>query len=384
MWQAFGLYVPSWQSNLGWSAAALAVAFSVYQATSVLLSPLQALLLNAIGPKRAIRLGVIAAGGGMASVAFISSLPLFFVAMVVIGLGFSLCGGMSFSAIMVNWFERRRARALALMQVGRGVGGLMVMGVAASLEAFGWRTTMLGSGLLFLLAGSWVAAAMRDTPESCGLRPDGDPPDTAPGPGEVTLRAIDPGMPIAASLRTAAFWQINVANALLSTVVTALVAHLAVHLREVGFSLSFAATMVASVTFASTAGLLFAGVIGDRVAKRFVTGLAALGHAAAIATLALSSAPGLVIAAVVVHGFAWGVRDPLMVAMRVDYFGRGAFVHVEGIARVFVGVGMVAGPVAIAFLRERGGDFAGGFWLLAALGVVAGAALATARAPRRG
>jgi sugar phosphate permease len=301
----------------------------------------------------------------------------------VIGLGFSLCGGMSFSAILVNWFERRRARALALMQVGRGVGGLMVMGVAASLEAFGWRTTMFASGAIFLLAGSWVAAAMRDTPGSVGLRPDGDPPETAPSTDDGARHAIHPGLPIAASMRTAAFWQINAANALLSLVVTALVAHLAVHLREVGYSLSFAATMVASVTFASTAGLLVAGAIGDRLPKRFVTAWAAFGHAAAVATLALSIAPGWVIAAVIVHGFAWGVRDPLMVAMRVDYFGRGAFVHVEGIARVFVGFGMVAGPVVIAFLRERGGDFAGGFWLLAGLGIVAAAALGSARPPRR-
>jgi MFS family permease len=102
-----------------------------------------------------------------------------------------------------------------------------------------------------------------------------------------------------------------------------------------------------------------------------------------VVLLAVPEAAGVVIAAVLVHGFAWGVRDPLMVAMRVDYFGRGAFVHVEGIARVFVGVGMVAGPVAVAFLRDRSGDFAGGFWLLAALGVVAAVALAMARPPRR-
>jgi MFS family permease len=111
-------------------------------------------------------------------------------------------------------------------------------------------------------------------------------------------------MPMMAAVRTAAFWQINLANALLSTVVTALVAHLAVHLREVGFSLSFAALMVASVTFASTAGLLFAGAIGDRVGKRFVTALAAVAHTVAVAMLAVTDAAGVVIAAVLVHGFA--------------------------------------------------------------------------------
>lgn len=384
MWQAFGLYVPFWQSAEGWSASALAVAFSVYQATSVLLSPLQAVLLSVIGPRRAIQVGVVVAGGGMAVVASLTTLPAFFAAMVVIGLGFSLCGGLSFSTIMVNWFERRRARALALMQVGKGVGGLMVLGVAGSLAAYGWRVTMLGSGLLFLLLGLAVAFAMRDTPESCGLQPDGDEPEDVPAAaGVVTLVAgpVDRGMAMAAAMRTSAFWQISVASGLLAMVVTALVAHMAVHLQQVGFTLAFSASMVALVTMAATVGLLVAGVIGDQVGKRSVSALAAGGHGLALSALALSQAPTVVVASVVLHGFCWGLRDPLMQAMRVDYFGRALFVGIEGIVRVFVGIGMVTGPIVVALLREHHGDYTVGFVVLAVVGVAGAALLALARPP---
>ena len=386
MWQAFGLYVPFWQSAEGWSAAALAVAFSIYQATSVLLSPLQALLLVAIGPRRAIQFGVVIAGGGMAVVSTLDTLPAFFAAMVVIGLGFSLCGGMSFSTIMINWFERRRARALALMQVGKGVGGLMVLAVAASLATYGWRVTILASGLLFLVVGLAVAFAMRDTPESCGLLPDGDPP-----PDEAELGAdgrprrgpVDLGMGMAVAMRSAAFWQINVASCLLALVVTALVAHMAVHLQQVGFSLTFAASMVALVTMAATGGLLVAGVVGDRVGKRGFSAVAASGHGLALVLLALSQAPSVVVAAVMLHGFCWGLRDPLMQAMRVDYFGRALFVGIEGIVRVFVGIGMVLGPIVVALMRERAGDYVLSFLFLAVAGIVGAVLLALARPPRR-
>jgi sugar phosphate permease len=385
MWQAFGLYVPFWQSVEGWSAAALAVAFSVYQATSVLLSPLQALLLSAIGPRRAIQIGVVIAGGGMAVVSTLDTLPAFFAAMVVIGLGFSLCGGMSFSTIMINWFERRRARALALMQVGKGVGGLMVLAVAASLATYGWRVTILASGLLFLVVGLAVAFAMRDTPESCGLRPDGDPP-AEEGEGAGALPGggpVDRGMGMAVAMRTSAFWQINVASGLLAMVVTALVAHMAVHLQQVGFSLTFAATMVALVTMAATVGLMVAGVVGDRVGKRSVSAAAASGHGVALVLLALSQAPWVVVASVALHGFCWGLRDPLMQALRVDYFGRALFVGLEGIVRVFVGIGMVLGPVVVALMRDRGGDYVVSFLFLAAAGVAGATLLALARPPRR-
>ena len=383
MWQAFGLYVPLWQSVEGWGAAFLALGFSIYQATSVLFSPLQALLLTIIGPSRAIRSGVLLFGGGMMATAFVTSIPGFLAAMVAVGIGSSLCGGMSFSTIMVNWFERRRARALALMQVGKGVGGLMVLAVAASLAAYGWRPTMLGSGVAVVVLGLVAAAVMRDTPESCGLRPDGD---TAGDPPSEGLAAgpqgpVDRGMGMRAAMRTAAFWQINVASALLAAVVTALVAHMAVHLQEVGFSIGFAASMVALVTMGATVGLLVAGVVGDRVAKRPLSALAAAGHGLALLTLALSQAPLAVVAAVSLHGFVWGFRDPLTMALRVDYFGRALFVGIEGIVRVFVGFGMVLGPIVVAVVREASGDYSISFLALAALGVAGALLLALARPP---
>jgi len=384
MWQAFGLYVPFWQGVEGWGAAALAVGFSLYQATSVLLSPLQALLMNAIGPSRAVLWGVLLFGGGMVATAFTASIPAFFAAMVAIGIGSSLCGGMSFATILVNWFERRRARALAFMQVGKGVGGLMVLGVAASLTAYGWRPTMLGSGVVVLVLGLVAALAMRDTPESCGLRPDGDPAGEEPlADGVAAPRGpIDRGMAMGAAVRSAAFWQINAASTLLAAVVTALVAHMAVHLQQVGFTIGFAASMVALVTIGATVGLLVAGVVGDTVGKRPVIALAAAGHGVALLTLALSQSPALVVAAVALHGFAWGLRDPLVQALRVDYFGRALFMGIEGIVRVFVGIGMVFGPIVVAVMREATGDYTVSFLVLAAVGLTGALLIATARPPR--
>ena len=384
MWQAFALYIPFWQSVEGWSAAALAVAFSIYQATSVLLSPLQALLLNAIGPRRVIQIGVVMAAGGMASVAAVTSLPALFAAMVVVGLGFSLCGGMSFSTVMINWFERQRARALALMQVGKGVGGLMVLGVAASLAAHGWRVTILASALLFLVFGLAVAFGMRDTPESYGLRPDGDDPSDGSDAAAMasTSGPVDRGLGMAAAMRTSAFWQINLASGLLAMVVTALVAHMAVHLQEVGFSITFAASMVALVTMAATIGLLVAGVVGDRVGKRLVSAVAASGHGLALVLLALAQAPWLVVVSVVLHGFCWGLREPLVQAMRVDYYGRALFVGLEGMVRVFVGIGMVLGPIVVALMREQSGDYQVGLLFLAMVGLAGAALLALAYPPR--
>jgi sugar phosphate permease len=385
MWQAYGLYVPVWQVQEGWSAVALAGAFSLYQAASGLLGPVQSALLRALGPVRTIRIGLVAGGGGMALLSAATTLPFFFAAVTVIGLGFTLSGGMSLSTMLVNWFERRRARAFSLMMAGKVVGGLIVMVVAWSLVSHGWRTTALASGLVFTLVGLAASASFEDTPERRGLRPDGEPAPTGGGDGEAGVspgaRATERGMSASAALHTRAFWHIALSHLFTAMVVTSLVAHLGTHLRSVGFSLPWAAAMVAAVTGAATVGLLIAGAVGDRSSKRHVSALATLGHAVALTILALSRAPEAVYAFVVIHGLSWGLRESLVPTMRADYFGRSAFVVLEGVSRTFMGIGMVAGPVLTALVREWHGDYTVSFLALAGASLAASALLVTATPP---
>jgi hypothetical protein len=55
----------------------------------------------------------------------------------------------------------------------------------------------------------------------------------------------------------------------------------------------------------------------------------------------------------VLHGFAWGVRGPLMGAMRADYFGREAFASVMGFSSLVVMFGSVGGPLLVGPAHRR-------------------------------
>ena len=46
----------------------------------------------------------------------------------------------------------------------------------------------------------------------------------------------------------------------------------------------------------------------------------------------------------IAHGMAWGIRGPLMQAMRADYFGRASFAKVMGFSSTIIMVGTVGGP----------------------------------------
>ena len=58
------------------------------------------------------------------------SLATFYCAIVLFGLGAQLTGFFPVTVAVVNWFERRRARALSTMSIGFAVGGVIVPLVA--------------------------------------------------------------------------------------------------------------------------------------------------------------------------------------------------------------------------------------------------------------
>src|SRR5690606_29600600 len=80
----------------------------------------------------------------------------------------------------IQWFERRRATALALMSAGGAIGGLLVRGTVAVIEGYGWRTTAVLSAIVILGVGLPLAQVIRFRPADYGLYPDGDDPADGP------------------------------------------------------------------------------------------------------------------------------------------------------------------------------------------------------------
>jgi MFS family permease len=67
------------------------------------------------------------------------------------------------------------------------------------------------------------------------------------------------------------------------------------------------------------------------------------------------------------HGLAWGVRGPLMQALRADYFGSTSFAKIMGLSSLIVMLGMMGGPLVAGILADRTGSYQLGFTVLALL-----------------
>ncbi|GIW06970.1 MAG: hypothetical protein KatS3mg060_1775 [Dehalococcoidia bacterium] len=124
------------------------------------------------------------------------------------------------------------------------------------------------------------------------------------------------------------------------------------------------------------------GLLGDRFDKRIVAGVCMLAHMSALILLAYGGSIVAVVAFVLLHGMAWGIRGPLMPAIRADYFGRASFGMINGISGLVTMVGTVAGPVFVGVTTDLLGSYHLGFTVLALLAGLGSLCFFFARRPR--
>lgn len=380
--QVYGTYAVYWMAEFGWSRTTVSLAYSVHRTESGLLGPLHGWLLQRFSPRRVIAAGVLMLGLGFIVLGFVQDFNQFIAVFMLMAVGASLCGLLSLMTVLVNWFERRRSTALSLMQTGMSIGGLAVPLVALALAAFGWRPVSMVSGLLVIAIGLPIARLMRRDPEQLGLHPDGLAPAEMQVGGTGRPRPARPALSARQALRTWAFWSMSIGHAAAVAVVSAVLVHFVIYVTEtLGLSVALAASILALMTAVSMVGQLLGGVVGDLVDKRLLTTVGMLGHALAMALMVGAASPAAVMVAAVIHGLAWGLRGPLMGALRADYFGRESFAAVMGLSSMIVTIGSVGGPLLVGIVADQTGSYAPAFVALAVLAAVGSLGFATLGRP---
>lgn len=371
--QAFGAYVAVLSEERGWSKTALSAGAALQSAESALLGPVLGWVVDRFGPRAMIRTGVVVFGIGFMLLSQIQSLTGFYIAVAVIAVGTSLSGYFPINVAVIRWFSRKRARALSAMNLGMAMGGLFVPIVAWSLLANGWRVTAFASGVAAIVIGWPLAGVFRSRPEDHGETVDGVPPAPAP-----SSSSASPTSPVAQepaqreftareALRTRAFWLLGLGHGFALLVVTAVNVHAISHMKEgLGYSVAQAALVITLLTGAQIGGVLLGWLIGDRYDKRYLSAGCMLAHGVALLLLTYGHhSTAMVVAFAVLHGAAWGLRGPLMQAIRADYFGRNAIGMILGLSTLIIAIGQVAGPLVAGMLVDLTGNYRAGFTVLA-------------------
>jgi MFS family permease len=420
---AFGAYVASFEREFGWSKTSLSAGAALQSIEAALLGPALGWIVDRFGAQHMIRAGIVVFGAGFLLLAAVDSLTGFYAAVFTIAIGSSLCGYFPLTVAVVQWFEKKRARALSTMSLGLALGGIFVPAVAWTMQTFGWRTTALASAFLSVTLGWPLAKVFRRRPEDVGETIDGEPPAprpaslrsppapgsggrpasgpaghastglastatdaTAPGSAPVTVHGHGHGgqreFTAREAMRTGAFWLLTVGHGFALLVVSAVNVHAITHMNQgLGYSLAQASLFVTTMTVAQAGGVMLGWTIGDRFDKRRISAACMLMHAAGLLMLTYAASAAWLLAFALLHGTAWGLRGPFMQALRADYFGRRSIGMILGISAVFIAIGQVAGPMVAGGLADLTGDYRAGFTLLALLAGSGSLAFLLARRP---
>ena len=350
----FGLFVLPVSRDLGLSRAEMNSALVLLTIGAGLTAPLVGSLID----KLSLRLVLLA------SMAFLS------LCLALLGLSHSLwvsgfimllplpfavqaAGVLSMNVLLVRWFRLFRSRAIALGMLGLSLGGIVVPPlVAASIEAMGWRQSLLlASGTLFVILIP-LYLFVRDRPgESDMESPDADPapePQPVTPAGKADMRAI---------LASPAFWVIAVAAGLATAVMQGTQVSLVPMAIATGLSTIQASALLSAFGGGVLAGMVLAAYAGDRVDRvTLLCGLYVLLALMNAALMVTQSYAGLIAIAAGL-GLA-GAATPIYQALAADMFGADAFGKVRGLLTPIVAL-MVA--MAVRFggeVYDRMGGYA--------------------------
>jgi MFS family permease len=376
---AFGAYLVAITADTGWSAGVIALGYAILQLGNGFLAPLTGWCCDRFGTRAVSRAGTLATAAGFALAGMVGEASHFIAAVVVIALGCSAAGIMPLTVAVVQTITERRTLALGLLPTGVALGGLVVPLVTWALEGYGWRATFLGVAAVILVVGIPAGTVLpKDGVRRRAAVPAPAPDEPAPDPD------AQPSHDLGSAFRTAAFWLLIVGHG------TALVAVSAVNLHLVplmthhhGIPLATAGLAVAAMSAAQLLGQVVTGFIGDRVDKRWLAAACMVVQSGVLVVLATATDTGVVVAAAVVHGIAWGLRGPVMTAMRTDYFGTGSFGTIMGWSMGFVSIGLVVGPLLVTAIEGGPGGYPWAFLALAMVTGVGAVTFAVMRKPRQ-
>jgi predicted MFS family arabinose efflux permease len=373
---SFGLFMLAFKDEFGWGRGDLSLALTGLTVSCAVGLPIVGRIIDRIGARR-----IQIASMAMLAV-LLAALPLLVskiwhitVLLIVLGALTAATNGVAYMHVVSAWFYRKRGLAIGLVQAGTGLGYAYVpVLVSHVIDNYSWRAAYLVlAGIIAFIALPLIWLWMRESPEEFGLRPDGDPPDSAP-PAETSR---DVGLELTEILRRREFWTLVCVLAGLSFALHGLLAHLVPLLVDRGMSSTSAASVQASLGITVMLARVLVGFLMDRffaprVAMTFFA-LSALG----LVAFATGAVEGFAFLAAIMVGLSIGAEVDMVAYLAGRYFGLKSFGATFGLLFGAVLIGITLGPVAFGYTYEAMGSYVDVLWVGAGFNVLAIVLMAT-------
>ena len=372
MFQGMTAWFVVFEKQFGWSRTQLTIAFSLTRVEGSIMGPVAGYLVDRLGPRTMVALGMTIAGVGFLILAGTNSLWQLYLAFVIMSMGTGLGSWLPMMTVINNWFARRRAMAMGMAMEGFLIGGVILVPVLVwAIDPDipgrpGWRWTAAVIGIFLMAVAVPLSRFVRSNPEDHGEYPDGRPPEPAaaehekPAPG-----AEEPNYTWQEAVRTKTFWLISIGHACSSIVIVTIMVHLGPMLTDRGFSLQTVGWVVAAYTAVGAVFTLIGGFVGDRIPIRWAIFAFSAVQSVAVAVLVVGETELMAYLFAVLLGIGFGGRGPMTTAIRGVYFGRKAFASITGISMIPMNVLLLAAPLFAGIMFDATGTYSVSFAVVA-------------------
>ena len=350
-------FLPFIMSELGWARETIGLAQSLALWLYALFVLLAGALIDRIGSRKTFLIGggVTVLGWVLLSTAQ-SPWQLYIYYGVVLALAVAMTHYVPLLATTRKWFIKRAGVVVGITASAWAVGLAIFLPVMTGMaDSQGWRYTSLVLGICFgaviIICALFV---IRDTPESMGLRPDGE---GAPPTDDYTA-ASEVSWDIKSALKTSQFLLLFTAYSIYNIGLNGLVFHIVAWGTDLGSPEATAGIFATAFAVPMVIGTIAGGWLGDKYGKTRVMPIGLmLGTAAMLyGGLGVHTQQGLMVVAIGV-GLGTGLQISLYVPLLGDFFGRARVGSLWGI--LCFGYGLIGGcgPLLWAMLRESTGYY---------------------------
>ena len=388
VWSGVGVWMKALELHFGWSRAQLSGAFSMAQLEGSIIGPLMGYLIDRLGSRRMVLIGMIITGLGFLLFSRTNSIVIFYVSYGLIMLGTAAGTWLPYMTVVNRWFVRKRGMAMAIAAEGSPLGGLALVPIlawAVTPGSHGWSVTAQWIGVVFLCLALPMSLLVRERPEDHGVLPDGDPPEQgareAARPTGRAALSDQLNFTARQAIRTHAFWLITFGHAFSTILFATLTVHLVLMLTDQGLSIQSSSYVFSVIMGSAAIFQLIGGYVGDRIPVNIAIAIFGFIQAAGFLMAVLVDSLLMAMLFAVIFGAGFGGRNPLTTAIRGEYFGKTAFATITGISSAPMYVFMLSAPLFAGFLFDSTGSYTVAFLIIGGLGMLSGVLFLLAKKP---
>jgi len=357
----FSMFVKPLGSTFGWSRGQVMAGFTIFYVVMGIASPLVGRSVDRYGVRPVIPVGALVMGLGFVVASWMSDLYVFYLACVLGGAGAAGMGHVPASAMVSNWFKRRRGTAVGVMAAGLGAGGVVMAPITAYIiENSGWRDAYFVIAIIIWV--TIIPAALllvRTRPSDMGLYPDGDSAPAIAAPEEKT-RVVASGLTLRQAMAMAAFWLMGISYGFSAFSAVGTLQTVVPFLGDTGYPMAIAAAAIALIGVGSGVGKVFFGWLCDRAQPRFVFGIGLclqLGGILVLLNVHAGSPLAVIWTASLVLGLGNGSWLPTMSLLVSTSFGLASYGAVFGAITLLQNAGLATGPLFAGMMYDTTGTY---------------------------